>query len=62
MKTSCAHHAGVVIGRTNLPVVNRGDAVFHIARVESLNDAGETVSAVELDAENDPLFDGIEIV
>jgi predicted deacylase len=57
-----AHHAGVVIGRTNLPVVNRGDAVFHIARVDSLNDAGETVSAVELDAENDPLFDGMELV
>lgn len=29
--------AGIVIGRTNLPLVHAGDAVFHIAAV-----AGET--------------------
>lgn len=25
---------GVIIGRTNLPIVNRGDALFHIARIK----------------------------
>ena len=25
---------GIIIGRTNLPIVNRGDALFHIARVK----------------------------
>jgi uncharacterized protein len=27
-----ADEAGMIIGRTNLPIVNRGDALFHIAR------------------------------
>ena len=26
--------AGMIIGRTNLPIVNRGDALFHIARLK----------------------------
>jgi uncharacterized protein len=25
---------GIIIGRTNLPIVNRGDALFHVARVK----------------------------
>ena len=27
-----SEHDGIIIGRTNLPLVNRGDALFHIAR------------------------------
>lgn len=30
---------GIVIGRTNLPLVNEGDALFHIARFERVNEA-----------------------
>lgn len=56
-----ARRSGVVIGRANLPVVNRGDALFHIACVDSLDEAEETLSAVEQDAENDALLDGMEI-
>jgi uncharacterized protein len=26
---------GIIIGRTNLPIVNRGDALFHIARIKA---------------------------
>jgi uncharacterized protein len=26
---------GIIIGRTNLPIVNRGDALFHIARIKT---------------------------
>ena len=26
---------GIIIGRTNLPIVNRGDALFHVARVNT---------------------------
>lgn len=29
-----AEDAGIIIGRTNLPIVNRGDALFHIARMK----------------------------
>ncbi|GER07221.1 succinylglutamate desuccinylase [Iodidimonas muriae] len=35
---------GIVIGRTNLPVVNEGDALFHIAR---FNDSAKVESAIE---------------
>jgi predicted deacylase len=28
---------GIIVGRTNLPIVNRGDAVFHIARATPLS-------------------------
>lgn len=57
-----AKHAGVIIGRTNLPIVNRGDALFHVARVDDLEDAESTIENRVQNAEVDPLFDGIEIV
>ena len=34
-KEVVAHQAGLIIGRTNLPVVNEGDGLFHIAQIES---------------------------
>ena len=30
-----ADEDGIIIGRTNLPIVNRGDALFHIARLKT---------------------------
>lgn len=57
-----ARTSGVVIGRTNLPVVNRGDAIFHIARVRNVLKAEETVGMVETEADADPLFDDDIIV
>ncbi|WP_017931185.1 succinylglutamate desuccinylase/aspartoacylase family protein [Robiginitomaculum antarcticum] len=57
-----ARYSGVIIGRTNLPIVNRGDALFHVARVDDLEDAETTIETRVQNAEVDPLFDGIEIV
>lgn len=57
-----AKYSGVIIGRTNLPIVSRGDALFHIARVDDLEDAETTIETRAETAGNDPLFDGIEIV
>ncbi|MAO27264.1 MAG: succinylglutamate desuccinylase [Roseovarius sp.] len=51
--------AGIVIGRTHMPVVYEGDALFHIARTPRADTAVEGVSA-HLDA--DPLFDEDEII
>ena len=34
---------GIVIGRTNLPLVNEGDALFHIARFEHVGEAASKV-------------------
>ena len=46
---------GLVIGRTNLPVVNLGDALFHIARVNG-------PAAPVTDATGDPVLDEDEII
>ncbi len=45
-----AEDDGIVVGRTNLPVVNRGDALFHVARMK------------QAEAEQAPLFDEDEII
>ena len=42
--------AGVVIGRLNLPLVHEGDALFHIARVESAAMAAQTVGRLREEA------------
>lgn len=39
-----AHATGVIVGRTTMPLVHEGDALFHIGRFE---DAGEAASEVE---------------
>jgi predicted deacylase len=39
--------SGVVIGRTNLPLVNEGDALFHIARFEKLSEVAQKVEAFQ---------------
>ncbi len=40
-----ATHKGIVIGRTNLPLVNEGDALFHIARFTKPGEVAERVDA-----------------
>lgn len=38
-----------IIGRTNLPLVNEGEGIFHIARFESTRMAEDTVEALQAD-------------
>lgn len=48
---------GIVIGRTNLPIVHRGEALFHVARIkdtERLDQFGSDLAA--------PLYDEDEII
>ena len=54
--------AGIIVGRTNLPVVNEGDALFHIARVPAKIDGGARVEALTGQLDGDPLFDEDEII
>lgn len=54
--------AGLVIGRSVMPVVNQGDALMHIARVASASGADERLNAIEEAALDDPLFDEDEIM
>ena len=42
-----AAHAGLVIGRTELPAVNEGDALLHVAELARADDAEGTVEAHE---------------
>ncbi|MDH5188427.1 MAG: succinylglutamate desuccinylase/aspartoacylase family protein, partial [Rhodospirillaceae bacterium] len=53
---------GIIIGRTNLPFVNPGDALFHIGHVRELKTAERNMEAIGKDIEFDPLFDEDEIL
>jgi len=54
--------AGLIIGRSVMPVVNQGDALMHIARVTRPGTADARLSAIEEAALDDPLFDEDEIM
>ena len=53
---------GVIVGRAMLPIVNEGDALFHIARLSGEDDAGIKMNAISTQLEDDPLFDEDEII
>ena len=42
-----AHAEGLIVGRTNIPLVNEGEAVFHIARFESSKEVATQVEAFQ---------------
>ena len=52
-----APSAGLVIGRTQLPLVHQGDALFHIASVRRPDVAGERIEAYDAALQDDPMFD-----
>jgi predicted deacylase len=54
-----AERQGILIGRTNMPVVYEGDALFHIAETPRAERAAEGVSA---QMEAAPLYDEDEII
>lgn len=56
-----ATHAGVIIGRSNLPVVNEGDALFHIAVTQGAN-AETKIERLTDQLDADPMFDEDEII
>ena len=52
---------GIIIGRAVMPVVNEGDAVFHLAEVRH-DDPARAVEGLAAQLENSPLFDEDEII
>jgi predicted deacylase len=50
-----ATFSGIVVGRTNIPLVNEGEALFHVARFESSAEAAGVVEAFQ--QEMDPSTD-----
>jgi len=53
--------AGVVIGRTNLPVVNEGDALYHVAEIAD-PEPETTIGHLTRQLGADPMFDEDEII
>jgi predicted deacylase len=53
---------GIIIGRTNLPIVNRGDALFHIARVKDPETSSARIGRIGGELAQAPLFDEDEII
>ncbi|MGD2131258.1 MAG: succinylglutamate desuccinylase/aspartoacylase family protein [Maricaulaceae bacterium] len=58
----CAQESGVIIGRTNLPIVNEGDALFHVAEVAEASKVEKSYDKLPAALEGDPLFDEDEIL
>jgi len=57
-----APNEGIIVGRATLPVVNEGDALFHLAAISSVDHAEGTMDALTAQLEQDPLFDEDEII
>jgi len=57
-----AQRSGLIIGKTNLPVTNRGDALFHIASVEGTDYAVDLTDQFAEDIEGVVVSDDLPIV
>lgn len=57
-----APFSGIIVGRAVMPIVNEGDAVFHIGRVKSVARAEGAVEDLENQLEDDPMFDEDQII
>ncbi|WP_350335081.1 succinylglutamate desuccinylase/aspartoacylase family protein [Coralliovum pocilloporae] len=53
---------GLLIGRTNLPIVNEGDGLFHIAAIHQKDNPEATIDSLVAQLDADPLFDEDEII
>ncbi|MGH1454025.1 MAG: succinylglutamate desuccinylase/aspartoacylase family protein [Paracoccaceae bacterium] len=57
-----AEDTGIIIGRSNMPVVNEGDALFHVALTPRVAHAEAAMEGVAAQMEAPPLFDEDEII
>jgi predicted deacylase len=57
-----AKSPGLIIGRTNLPIINQGDALYHIAAIKRHAEVQERMDAIETHLQSDPLLDEDEII
>lgn len=53
---------GIIVGKAVMPVVNEGDAVFHLARIGSLKIAENAMGDHSAQLADDPMFDEDEII
>ncbi len=57
-----APFSGMIIGEAMLPVVNRGDALFHIARIDQFDSAEQRLRTIVDAVSADPLLDEDELI
>jgi predicted deacylase len=57
-----AQSNGIIVGRSNMPVVNEGDALFHVAETPRVAHAEAAMVGVTAQMEAPPLFDEDEII
>jgi predicted deacylase len=57
-----ANCAGIIIGRANIPAINQGDALFHIAKVENASRLGAHYDRLERELASDTMLDEDEII
>lgn len=57
-----AQSNGIIVGRSNMPVVNEGDALFHVAETPKVAHAEAALEMVAAQMEAPPLFDEDEII
>jgi predicted deacylase len=53
---------GIIVGRAVMPVVNEGDAVFHLARISAFAAAEGAMEDHSAQLADDPMFDEDEII
>lgn len=53
---------GLIIGRSNMPAVNQGDALFHLAVLPGDDMAADPATMLARHMQDDPLFDEDEII
>lgn len=53
---------GIIVGRAVMPIVNEGDAVFHLARVKSVETVEDMMEDLSMQLNDDPMFDEDEIL
>ena len=54
-----ATHRGIIVGRTTLPIVNMGDALFHLAWSEEISTGKR---AKDMPRDSEPVMDEDEII
>jgi predicted deacylase len=57
-----APFGGIIVGRAVMPIINEGDALFHLARVKSLTQAENMMDEMSGQLMSDPLIDEDQII
>jgi predicted deacylase len=57
-----AEDGGIIVGRAVMPVVNEGDALYHIAQIARPAKGEETIEQINADLLAAPMFDEDEII